>query len=80
MTLIKVSRLSQEDTSELNEEFIHETADSNRDYNNKRQLENQILYARKLPHQKYEESRLQDGNLNSSLPIVSHLQTILPQT
>ena len=80
MTLIKVSRLSQEVTSELNEESIHETADSNRDYNNKRQLENQILYARKLHHQKYEESRLQNGNLNSSLPIVSHLQTILPQT
>ena len=47
---IKVSLLSQEDTSKLNEKSSDDTANSNKDYNNKRQkekLQNQILYVRK---------------------------------
>ena len=47
---IKVSLLSQEVISKLNEKSSDDTANSNKDYNNKRQnekLQNQILYARK---------------------------------
>ena len=60
---------------QLNEKYSNGIANSNKGYNKRQQekLENQIVYARKSHHQKYQESRLQNENLNAAANSVPSL-------